>query len=174
MKHGPHLLLLIRHGKSSWKDGTLLDFDRPLKPRGQEDALRLGTFLQVHFPPDLIVSSTAKRAVQTVEFLKKGFKCPEIPTILDERLYLCTQEMAEERIAALPESAETVAMIGHNPTWDLLLIHHGSQTPALPDSDKLMTTASCAALEIHGEWASFPHCTVSLRGIWRPADLINP
>ena len=31
-------LFIIRHAKSSWKDVTLDDFDRPLNKRGKKDA----------------------------------------------------------------------------------------------------------------------------------------
>jgi len=31
-------LYLVRHAKSSWKDPTLDDFDRPLNKRGKHDA----------------------------------------------------------------------------------------------------------------------------------------
>ncbi len=35
-------LYLLRHAKSSWKDDSLRDFDRPLKDRGREAAKRMG------------------------------------------------------------------------------------------------------------------------------------
>jgi phosphohistidine phosphatase len=35
-------LYLIRHAKSSWKDMTLKDFDRPLNSRGKQNAPLMG------------------------------------------------------------------------------------------------------------------------------------
>src|SRR4029079_4472733 len=59
-------LLVMRHAKSSWKDATLDDHDRPLKKRGQKAAPKMGALLcERGLVPDLIVSSTALRAVAT-------------------------------------------------------------------------------------------------------------
>jgi phosphohistidine phosphatase len=35
-------LYLLRHAKSSWKDASLSDFERPLKRRGREAAELVG------------------------------------------------------------------------------------------------------------------------------------
>ena len=39
---GGHTLLLLRHAKSSWRDGALADFDRPLSGRGVRDGTGYG------------------------------------------------------------------------------------------------------------------------------------
>ena len=39
-------LLILRHAKSSWKDASLADHDRPLNKRGKRDAPRMGKLLQ--------------------------------------------------------------------------------------------------------------------------------
>jgi phosphohistidine phosphatase len=41
----PKTLLLLRHAKSSWDDPSLSDFDRPLSPKGIQDAESLGKYL---------------------------------------------------------------------------------------------------------------------------------
>ena len=51
-------LYLVRHAKSSWKDPTLRDFERPLNKRGKGDAPLMGQRLNSHqVYPDLIISS---------------------------------------------------------------------------------------------------------------------
>ena len=40
-------LFLLRHAKSSWKDDSLDDFDRPLKKKGLGDAQLIG---KLHSP----------------------------------------------------------------------------------------------------------------------------
>ena len=35
-------LLILRHAKSSWKHEELADHDRPLKKRGEADAVKMG------------------------------------------------------------------------------------------------------------------------------------
>ena len=60
------LLSLLRHAKSSWKDTSLVDHDRPLAKRGERNAPRMGRLLKDEkLVPDLIVSSTARRARDT-------------------------------------------------------------------------------------------------------------
>jgi phosphohistidine phosphatase len=61
-------LLVLRHAKSSWKNANLADFDRPLNKRGKRDAPRMGELLRREgIVPDLIISSSAERALTTAE-----------------------------------------------------------------------------------------------------------
>ncbi|MGA9237317.1 MAG: histidine phosphatase family protein, partial [Desulfobacterales bacterium] len=60
------LIILIRHAKSSWKDPSLGDFDRPLNKRGKRNAPFMGQKLKERkIIPDLLLSSPAKRARKT-------------------------------------------------------------------------------------------------------------
>lgn len=61
-------LVLVRHAKSDWSDGTLADHDRPLNARGRENAPRMAQRVAnsgLHV--DRILSSTAVRARRTAE-----------------------------------------------------------------------------------------------------------
>ena len=63
-------LLLLRHAKSSWKDDTLTDHQRPLNKRGLATAPMMGQYLAEHgLLPDRIISSTAARAKHTAELI---------------------------------------------------------------------------------------------------------
>ena len=63
-------LLILRHAKSSHGNESFSDHDRPLNQRGQRDAPRIGELLSAeNLLPDLIVSSTARRAHDTTELL---------------------------------------------------------------------------------------------------------
>ena len=56
-------IILVRHAKSSWKDPSLDDFDRPLNKRGKRNAPFMGNKLKERkIMPDLVLSSPAKRA----------------------------------------------------------------------------------------------------------------
>jgi phosphohistidine phosphatase len=70
-------VLILRHGKSSWKDPELTDHDRPLNKRGKRDAPHIGAFLKnEHLDPVVIISSTAIRTRTTAEAVSKasGYK----------------------------------------------------------------------------------------------------
>ncbi|MEM5774179.1 MAG: histidine phosphatase family protein, partial [Anaerolineaceae bacterium] len=63
-------LLIMRHGKSSWKDPALADSERPLKKRGRKESKSMAKLLDdKKFKPDLILCSTALRARQTAEIV---------------------------------------------------------------------------------------------------------
>jgi phosphohistidine phosphatase len=65
-------LLLLRHAKSSWDESNLSDYERPLNNRGKQNASTMGNFLKKeNLVPDLIISSTAKRADKTANIIAK-------------------------------------------------------------------------------------------------------
>ena len=54
-------IYLMRHAKSSWKDVSRADIDRPLNKRGEHDAPFMGKLMhQKGFCPQEIISSPAK------------------------------------------------------------------------------------------------------------------
>jgi len=65
---GMQTLLLMRHAKSSWDDAAISDYDRPLNARGRRAAPRMGQLLREEgLVPDLIVTSSARRALETAQ-----------------------------------------------------------------------------------------------------------
>lgn len=114
-------VLLLRHAKSSWDSGAADDFDRPLAPRGERDAPRMGKALKTAgLQPDLVVASPAKRARQTAELFVKesGFR---VETVHDERIYAASVTDLLAVLSGLPDSVETVLLVGHNPGFEELL-----------------------------------------------------
>ena len=108
-------LYIIRHAKSSWDDPDMPDHDRPLTERGRKDAKRVGQFLHEHgLVPDLIVSSTAKRAWKTAKRVAKG--CGYGDEIeVDGRLYLAHPSQFTAVLREVAESHAAVLVVGHNP-----------------------------------------------------------
>lgn len=133
-------LLLLRHAKSSWDDSSIRDFDRPLADRGKRDAPRIGRALKDRGPaPDLIVSSPAMRAKQTVEAAinAAGFTAP---LQFDESIYDASLADLMRVIRSLPDNKSTVLMAGHNPGFEGL-VHR------LSGASERMPTAALAAIE---------------------------
>jgi phosphohistidine phosphatase SixA len=56
IRYIPKSLLLLRHAKSSWDDPSLRDFDRPLSPKGRQDAENLGKYLN-----NLLIDATNEK-----------------------------------------------------------------------------------------------------------------
>ena len=108
-------LLLFRHAKSSWDDKHLADFDRPLNKRGLATAPFIGELLaQRDLLPDEIVSSPAKRAIQTATLFKES-SGTEAPIRLEERIYEASPHSLLQIATELNDAHERVIFVGHNP-----------------------------------------------------------
>lgn len=112
-------LLLFRHAKSDWSDPGLDDHDRPLADRGLNAAPRMGRYMaEAGLVPDLVLCSTARRAQDTwmlaaAAFVRAGHPMPVPETT--RALYMAEPVTFRELIGALPKSARTVCVVGHNP-----------------------------------------------------------
>src|SRR3981189_3928270 len=84
---GMKALFLIRHAKSSWDDTAVPDKDRPLDDRGKRDAPKMGERLAKRdVQPDLILSSPARRALNTAEIISKKLDYKLKDIVGDDRL----------------------------------------------------------------------------------------
>ncbi|TNE59676.1 MAG: hypothetical protein EP344_08350 [Bacteroidetes bacterium] len=111
-------LYLVRHAKSSWDHPGLRDFDRPLNKRGLRDAPRMARFIrQLGVRPDLLVSSPANRALTTARFFADALEIPEAAIVQQPDIYEAYPTTILRIISGLPESAHTVFLFGHNPTF---------------------------------------------------------
>lgn len=109
-------LILFRHGKSSWDDQTLEDFSRPLAPRGLRSVPEMGRRLARRGPvPELIVSSTAVRALSTARAVAREIGYREDQIIEEPELYLASPRAILSVIRQAPATARTLMVIGHNP-----------------------------------------------------------
>ncbi|MGH6913005.1 MAG: SixA phosphatase family protein, partial [Geminicoccales bacterium] len=108
-------LLLLRHAKSSWDEPGLREIDRPLTGRGRKAAARMGRLLAERgLIPDLIVCSPARRARETYDALAPALDAdPELR--FEDGLYLAEPAGLLRLTQALPDTARTVLLIGHNP-----------------------------------------------------------
>ena len=80
-------LYIIRHAKSSWKDFSLADYDRPLNKRGFFNAPFMGNILkEKRVMPDLILSSPALRAKTTAEIIAKSIHYVD-KIVFDKKIY---------------------------------------------------------------------------------------
>ena len=109
-------LCLIRHAKSSWESPSLSDFDRSLNERGLNDAKLMGRVLKEKgIKPDLILSSSAKRAKMTTDIISDEIGIDNI--IFDDRLYDSDITKYFYTIyEKVDDSIDTLFLIAHNPT----------------------------------------------------------
>ncbi len=106
-------LYLVRHAKSSWKDFTLDDFDRPLNKRGKRDAPFMAQKLkEMGEKPDIIISSPAKRAKKTAQHFARTL---DVPLILDDRLYEAHTSDFKAVLKEAFDRYDSVMLVSHNP-----------------------------------------------------------
>lgn len=109
-------LLMIRHAKSSWSNPMQSDFDRPLNSRGRRDAPDMGERLkEMNVVPDIIYSSTAKRAKATAIKIAKVFGIKEEQIVWYDKLYHCIPSVFEEVIYEIDDNVKTAFIVAHNP-----------------------------------------------------------
>ena len=159
-------LLILRHAKSSWKDAGLPDHDRPLNKRGKADAPRMGRLLRDrNLEPDLILSSTARRARQTVKRAIAGGELT-CPVELHERLYHAGPGELVEIVRAAPNECARVMLVGHNPGLASLLHMLTGDMGHLP-------TAALAQVELEiGGWNELEiNAQARLANLWLPREL---
>ncbi len=110
------ILTLVRHAKSSWKDASLRDRERPLNKRGQRDAPIMGKRLHEHgIRPSLIVSSPANRAWTTAKIFAKELSYPVEFLQRDDNLYLASVDRILDVIVSQDEGFNSLMIVGHNP-----------------------------------------------------------
>ena len=110
------LLTLIRHAKSSWKQAGIDDFDRPLNGRGERDAPRMGKRLaDAGAVPDLIISSSARRALRTAQVIAEQLGIDPADVVLGSNLYLASPGQMLDTLRGLDPSLRHAALVAHNP-----------------------------------------------------------
>lgn len=158
------ILLVLRHAKSSWNDNSIPDQERPLNKRGRNQGSKMGKLIKkLDLVPDYIISSTAKRAIDTSKLIVEfsGFN-GKINT--DSSLYNQTSEQYVKVLAGIPDIYSKVLIVGHNPSIENLI-------EKLTNRIELMKTCSLARIDIKiKSWKDITNERDKsiLINIWRP------
>jgi phosphohistidine phosphatase len=109
-------LILLRHAKSSWENPGLRDFERPLSPRGERDAPRMGILLRERgFCPRAVISSDAVRARLTIELVAAEIGFPVVDIRYSNDLYHASPARLLHTLEDLAPQDDEVMLVGHNP-----------------------------------------------------------
>ncbi len=107
-------LLLLRHAKAV-HSAQYDDIDRPLAPRGRDDAALVGSYIAAQgLNPGVALISSACRTRETWDIVK-NFVGPVEP-LFEEALYHASAEGMLKRLREMKGEAQTVLMVGHNPS----------------------------------------------------------
>ena len=111
-------LYIVRHAKSSWDDPTLSDHDRPLMQKGRKRTLKIAAYLKnLKIKPDLMVSSSAKRAYHTANIIAEVLNYPLSDIIREKAFYHSDREKLTDYLFGLDNNINSIMVFGHNPTF---------------------------------------------------------
>ncbi len=160
-------LMLFRHAKSDWDAGASDHHSRPLSGRGVRSAERMGEVLRdLGLVPDIVVSSTAKRARATAELARitGGW---ESRLILEDDLYGASVADTLRVAARHGGTCERVMLVGHQPTWSMTV-------QKLTGGSVAMRTATVADLEVAAtSWSEIPTSRATLLTLLQPRHFLS-
>lgn len=159
-------LVLMRHAKSSWKQGNLSDHERPLNGRGRGDAPRMGHELAARgWVPGLVASSDSQRTRETWARMCEPLGIPDQDVLWSNHLYLAGLRAIRRHALDWDGSTTTALVLGHNPGWS-------DAASALSGRPVDMTTGNCALLVGAGAtWTEALLRPWELVGLLRPREL---
>jgi phosphohistidine phosphatase len=151
-----HQLLLLRHAKSSWDTASVPDRDRPLNARGRRAAMTMRRAMRdLGLSPDLILVSSARRTIETMDALEPWDDTPLIEEMDD--LYLANETRLLTALRDVSETVRSVLLIAHNPGMHDLAV---ALTDPRVSSEKLVQglcegfpTGALAEFSVTGPWS---------------------
>lgn len=167
-------IYLLRHAKSSWKDPTLDDFDRPLAKRGKRAGKIVGDYmLGARMRPDLVLCSAARRTRETLKLVQKALGA-DLPAEVELGLYHAEWEGLLERLGRVNDDIASVMMIGHNPGMEMLArgLADGGDEDSLERMHLKFPTAALAVFTTNaGRWRDLGPGGATLESFTLPRDL---
>ena len=120
-------LILVRHAKTEQLDygSSKTDYQRELKPRGYQDSKLISEkLIKMGIKPDLILSSSAKRAKQTAKLIAQHLDYDEEQIELQRFIYdgYTTSEFLSF-LEKYNDQHETIMVVGHNPEIAMMAIN---------------------------------------------------
>ena len=165
-------LYLMRHAKAKQPSGDMTDHQRPLRKRGKRQAAAMAPVLQrwQAFEGEIYVS-TAVRTRETFDEI--AVQLPEHTLVdqvhFDEDLYTFDGAGLQAWLKALPDEAERVLVVGHNPALhDLARWLDKTASHSLPTGSVLHFTLSGTA------WKSVEQGGAKLTGCLTPEAVSYP
>ncbi len=169
-------LHLLRHAKAVEDNPGGTDHVRPLAKRGIAAAKALAQHLvDSSFTVGRVFCSTAKRTRETYELIAPALEGASIA--YRDRLYLVSGSDLLDFIQGLPDAADSVMLIGHNPTFHNMALMlaknaargHADELAAL--KEKFPTCALCSLNFDVDHWRQIKGSAGTLTAFLRPRDL---
>lgn len=157
-------LIILRHGKAELRRPDLDDYDRALIERGRRNSLDIGRFICTKSGvPDLILTSSAKRAFETAQLAAEGIGYEQKAIRSDDELYFASVRWMLHVLSSVPDVVKSCVLVGHNPGLTDLINYFGLRLDNLP-------TASAVCFEFDSDsWKDISRANARFRW-FQPAD----
>jgi phosphohistidine phosphatase len=160
-------LFLLRHAKSSWEDPGLADHERPLAPRGRRAAMSMGEHLpREGIRPALVLCSSARRARETLDRVSPGGEAR-----IEPELYGASPTELIERLRRVPDTVDSVMVIGHNPAMQSLTVGLAVPGAQRERVERKFPTGALATLLFTGDWDGLQPGSAELVAFVRPKEI---
>lgn len=154
-------LYLLRHANSSWFNPFIKDFDRPINKNGRKRLDNIFNYFSKNkIKIDLLLSSSAKRAIDTSE---KILRCPNIKNLIQtDDLYKAHQSKIQDLILSTDDSIDSLMIVGHNPGLNLFAYE-------LFDLTKNIETCSFLEIDLNiDSWKDLSKSNATLKKFYNP------
>ncbi len=113
-------IYLVRHATADKGKPKSPDRKRALSKKGRKEAVKMAKKLEKNgMLPDLLISSPAKRAIQTARVFAKAIKYPKDKIILNKTLYEADNASSNEAllqdVRSMDDQYQSVMVFGHDP-----------------------------------------------------------
>jgi phosphohistidine phosphatase len=163
---------LLRHAKSSWKDRSLADRDRPLAGRGKRAAKAVAGHIEAEgIRPNLVLCSPARRSRETLERVEAAFG-DRVEARFEEALYGASEAELLTRLRTLPPELDSVMVVGHNPGLEELALALASEGTERTRMEEKFPTGALATIDLPAnDWSAIERASGELVAYVRPRDL---
>lgn len=154
-----HTLVLMRHGKSGYPEGTP-DHDRPLAERGLREAGFAGKWItETVGTVDAVICSTATRTRETLD--ATGINSE---VTFSSSIYGGSPDEIIEEISLVDDSVDTLLLVGHAPgiPFTVLELTNDPNSADAIEIGRKFPTSAIAVLTIEGSWSAIGPSTASL------------
>lgn len=149
------------------------DHSRPLNQHGRVAAGAMRqAMLGLALAPDVVLVSSARRTLQTMEALEPWEQTPLVEPM--DALYLAPASQLLQVLNRVAETARSVLLIGHNPGLHELALHLTGSARDPADARRLgegYPTSALAEFTIPGPWRTLGTGGARLHRFLAPRDL---
>jgi phosphohistidine phosphatase len=160
---------LMRHAKTEGERADLKDYDRRLLPRGIEDARSAALWFKKKewALPDLILCSTAVRAVETVAFMMASAAPLSAMVDYKKTLYHAPAEALLDEMTGCDDAIQSLMLVAHNPGIGALARSLASHLSAFDLDNYPTSTISVFHLQAES-WAALHPAKIKLVDLYTP------